>query len=161
MGYFIDYLLPRNGTWCCGGGGQQDVPTDVPPPPPPPSTTTKTTTPTTKPPSTTPPRPHVEDCPCGENIEGMEMAMEKWAKATKNESAIENRVLSQDPEFTPYLVRPWVVRIVVTKDSGEKIECSGSILNKFVTNYISFQENKMNFILGGTLSLQLTAFAAT
>ena len=146
MGYFIDYLLPRNGTWCCGGGGQQDVPTDVPTPPPPPSTTTKTTTPTTKPPSTTPPRPHVEDCPCGENIEGMEMAMEKWAKATKNESAIENRVLSQDPEFTPYLVRPWVVRIVVTKDSGEKIECSGSILNKFVNNNISFQENKMNLI---------------
>ena len=120
--------MTRNGTWCCGHTGKPDDTivgkVSTPPTPPEPPTTT---TPT----PTSPPEPHpIGDCPCGQDIEGMEMAMKKWGEVTNNKSMIDNRVLSQDPEFTPYLVRPWVVRIVITKDSGENIDCSGSILNK-------------------------------
>jgi len=120
-------IVVRNGTWCCGHTGKPDDTiknVSTPPTPPKPPTTT---TPT----PTSPPEPHpIGDCPCGQDIEGMEMAMKKWGEVTNNKSMIDNRVLSQDPEFTPYLVRPWVVRIVITKDSGENIDCSGSILNK-------------------------------
>ena len=40
------------------------------------------------------------------------------------------RVLSQNPDALKTIHRPWLVKIIVRKDSGVEVECSGSLLNK-------------------------------
>ena len=40
------------------------------------------------------------------------------------------RVLSQNPDALKIKHRPWLVKIVLRKDSGVEVECSGSLLNK-------------------------------
>ena len=132
----------RNGTWCCGaGGGKSDdtvknvslppvVPPPLPPAPPPPpvqnitttATTTTTTVTVTDTTTSAPPRPPVGDCPCGNQI--------KDPHQTANEGTGQQRVLSQNPEALKTQHRPWLVKIIITKDSGVKVECSGSLLNK-------------------------------
>ena len=69
-----------------------------------------------------PPRPPVGDCPCGNQI--------KDPHQTASEGTGQERVLSQNPEALKTQHRPWLVKIVITKDSGVKVECSGSLLNK-------------------------------
>ena len=139
--HFTDITI-RNGTWCCGAGqgksednpnnGTAPPPIPPAPPPPPPSSPEPTITTTTTPTTTTvtvttttpaPPRPPVGDCPCGNQIKDLHHA------ANEDNNALE-RVLSQNPDALKTLHRPWLVKIIVRKDSGVKVECSGSLLNK-------------------------------
>ena len=122
-------IVVKNGTWCCGeGGSQADVGGNITLPPGGEGTTTadsETTAITITPPITTtlPPVPPVGDCPCGNHMLGMENADQPKVKELQ-------RILSQYPYGTSKLNRPWLVHIVITKDSKKTIECTGSLLNK-------------------------------
>ena len=137
--HFTDITI-RNGTWCCGAGsglnldtgGKNVTPPPLIPPTPPPqpsspepkitTTTTTTTTTVTDTTTTAPPRPPVGDCPCGNMIKDPHQAA--------NEGNDLERVLSQNPDALKTIHRPWLVKIIVRKDSGVEVECSGSLLNK-------------------------------
>ena len=127
----------RNGTWCCGAGEgvaldtQKNIslPPKLPPIIIPPinitttaTTTTTTVTVTDTTTSVPPPRPPVGDCPCGNQIKDPHQAA--------GEGNGQERVLSQNPDALKTLHRPWLVKIIIMKDSGVKVECSGSLLNK-------------------------------
>ena len=74
--------------------------------------------------TTVAPLPPVGDCPCGGGIDSMEIKQPSWEQ---------ERILSQDPEGTGNLVRPWMVKIIVPApgEAGDGTEeCSGSLLNR-------------------------------
>ena len=95
-------LLSRNGTWCCGGDVDRDIEGTGSAPPTPPIITES--------PSSTKNPPHpVGDCPCGFNVKTM---------------------AETDNDNMTQLTRPWIAKILMTKDSGAEVFCTGSILNK-------------------------------
>ena len=82
---------------------------------------TTTTEQTTTDETTLAPPPPVGDCPCGGGVDSMEIKQPSW-----------ERILSQDPQGTGELVRPWMVKIIVPSpgEAGGTAECSGSLLNR-------------------------------
>ena len=87
-----------------GGPGTDHIPTT--------GQVETTTTSTTPGPIEPGPGP-VGDCPCG-------------ATQMKEEAEPEPRILAQD---TGGVTRPWLAHINIQKDSGEPVECTGSLLN--------------------------------
>jgi len=108
----------RNGTWCYP---EDDRASDVEDPDFEVSTQAPniTTTTTVPPETTTNPvfRPPVGDCPCG--------IVEDDGPAPYVE-----RILAQNMETGKDFYRPWLVQILIQKDSGKILECSGSLLNR-------------------------------
>jgi len=106
----------ENGTWCCPDVEFSDTVSNITFPPIPTGTTESTE-------ATAPPIIPSGDCVCGL---GVDLIKENFEEEEEGSSRISNA----DNAKAKKIIRPWLVKILVEKDSRDIIQCTGSILNR-------------------------------